>query len=233
MFVKWHGKKSTSRKLNGGGPQGGTLGLLEYQSQSNTNANCVEPSKRWKWVDDLTVLEIINLINIGISSFNAKLSIPNDISIEKLFIPKENLKTQETLNKISQWTNNQKMMLNRKKTNYMIFNYTNKYQFNTRLEIEGENIEEKQKVKLLGTIISNDLKWEDNTREIIKKANARMCLLRAVSSFSPPKSDLKIIYIQYIRSYLEQSCVVWHSSLTLEDRENIERVQKNPAYGRH
>ena len=90
MFVKWHGIKSTSRDLNGGGPQGGTLGILEYQSQSNTNANCVEKDKRWKWVDDLTVLEIINLINIGISSFNAKIQIPNDISIEKLFIPKEN-----------------------------------------------------------------------------------------------------------------------------------------------
>jgi hypothetical protein len=38
MYVKWHGTISKSRKLNGGGPQGGTLGLLEYQSQSNKNA---------------------------------------------------------------------------------------------------------------------------------------------------------------------------------------------------
>ena len=35
----------------------------------------------------------------------------------------------------------------------MIFNYTNKYKFNTRLEIEGENVAEKDQVKLLGTII--------------------------------------------------------------------------------
>ena len=138
-----------SRDLNGGGPQGGTLGILEYQSQSNTNANCVEKDKRWKWVDDLTVLEIINLINIGISSFNAKIQIPNDISIEKLFIPKENLQTQETLNKISHWTNNQKMMRNKKKTNDMIFNFTNNYQFNTRLDIEGEHIEEEKKSKII------------------------------------------------------------------------------------
>ena len=54
-----------------------------------------------------------------------------------------------------------------------------------------------------------------------------MCLLRAVSSFNPPSSDLKLIYIQYIRSLLEQSCVLWHASLTSEDRDNIERVQKN------
>ena len=54
-----------------------------------------------------------------------------------------------------------------------------------------------------------------------------MCLLRAVSNFNPPVSDLKKIYIQYIRSIVEQSCVVWHSSLTNEDSDNIERIQKN------
>ena len=57
--------------------------------------------------------------------------------------------------------------------------------------------------------------------------NSRIYLLRAVFNFNPPLADLKIIYIQYIRSILEKSCVVWHSSLTQEDAENIERVHKN------
>ena len=35
------------------------------------------------------------------------------------------------------------------------------------------------------------------------------------------------VYILYIRSHLEQSCQVWHSSLTLENLTDIERVQKN------
>ena len=30
----------------------------------------------------------------------------------------------------------------------------------------------------------------------------------------------------YIRNLLEQSCVVWHSSLTVEDKTKLERVQK-------
>ena len=33
MSVKWHGAFSTPRKIKGGGPQGATLGLLEYLSQ--------------------------------------------------------------------------------------------------------------------------------------------------------------------------------------------------------
>ena len=227
MFVKWHGKHSKKRKLNGGGPQGGTLGILEFLSQSNTNANYVEPDLRWKFVDDLTMLEIINLINIGISCYNTKFQVPNDLDVDKHFIPAKNLKSSEYLKNVSEWTNNQKMKLNKKKTTNMIINFTNNYQFNTRLDIDGEKIDTVEKTKLLGTIISNDLKWDENTTELIKKANARMCLLRKVASFSPPTQDLKIIYFQYIRSILEQSCVVWHGSLTEENRSDLERIQKN------
>ena len=32
MTVKWNGKLSTERKINGGGPQGATLGIPEYLS---------------------------------------------------------------------------------------------------------------------------------------------------------------------------------------------------------
>ena len=39
--------------------------------------------------------------------------------------------------------------------------------------------------------------------------------------------DLVQIYITYIRSILEQSCVIWQSTLTQEDCDNLERVQKN------
>ena len=89
MYVKGHGIKSKPRNLDGGGPQGGTFGIIEYHSQSNKNANCVETNQKLKWVENLTVLEIINLINVGISSFNIKAQVPNDISIEKNYIPKE------------------------------------------------------------------------------------------------------------------------------------------------
>ena len=34
------------------------------------------------------------------------------------------------------------------------------------------------------------------------------------------------IYILFIRSVLEQSCIVWHSSISQEDSNCIERVQK-------
>ena len=39
-------------------------------------------------------------------------------------------------------------------------------------------------------------------------------------------ADLINIYILYIRSILEQSCIVWHSMLTKENVDDLERVQK-------
>ena len=49
----WKGIYSTVRKLKGGGPQGGTFGILEYLSQSNDNDESVEPESRFKFVDHL------------------------------------------------------------------------------------------------------------------------------------------------------------------------------------
>ena len=39
MKVKWKGLKSSTRPLHGGGPQGGTLGIIEYTSKSNDNSD--------------------------------------------------------------------------------------------------------------------------------------------------------------------------------------------------
>ena len=227
MSVKWHGCRSVPRKIRGGGPQGATLGILEYLSQSNNNADCVNEEDRFKFIDDLSILEIVNLITIGLSSFNVKAQVPTDIPEHNQFISSTNLKTQEWLNTINEWTINQKMLVNEKKTKAIIFNFTNNYQFTTRLSINNKDIDIIDSTRLLGTIIQKDLKWDLNTAEIVRKANARMELLRRVSSFGAPIQDLKNIYVLFIRSLLEQSATLWHSSLTKENEEDLERVQKN------
>ena len=227
MSVKWHQKLSSPRNLPGGGPQGATLGLLEYLSQSNDNCNHVEPDSRFKWLDDLTILEVINLLTVGISSFNVRHQVPNDILENNGFISNENLQTQTNINKISQWTEERKMKLNHKKSSLMCFNFTNKYQFTTRINMEGQTLPILDKTRLLGVVITNDLKWSENTRDLVKRGNCRMEIMRKLVPFHPPTEDMKTIYILYIRSILEQSCTIWHSSLTQEDRVALERVQKN------
>ena len=227
MKVKWNGLTSSERKLNGGGPQGATFGIWEYLTQSNDNADCVDENYRYKFVDDLTLLEKINLLVIGLASFNCRSSVPSNIPSHNQLIPAEHLKSQEYLKQIQEWTANQKMILNKKKTKVMIFNFTDDHKFTTNLKLDDENLEVVEQAKLLGVIISNDLKWNKNTEYLIKKANSRMQLLRKVAEFSTSVEDKRTIYILYIRSILEQSSVVWHSSLTKENSEDLERVQKS------
>ena len=169
----------------------------------------------------------MNLLTVGITSYNIKQHIPSDVAVHNQFIPPENLKSQNWLNQINNWTNNQKMLINENKTKNMVFNFTKKYQSCSRLKINNQNIETLKKTKLLGTIITDDLRWEENTKYLVKRANTRMEILRRISSFSPSDEDMKTIYILFVRSLLEQSASVWHSSLTEQDSEALERVQKS------
>ena len=196
-------------------------------SQSNDNADIVDPEDRFKFVDDLTALEIVNLISIGMSSFHVKNSVPSDIPSHNGYISPENLKTQEYLNEITNWTNKKKMKLNTDKSKIMIFNFTHNHQFTTRVSLDNVNLEVVNETKLLGTHITSDLKWDLNTHNLVKKGNARMMLLRKVSTFGASIDDMKQIYTMFVRSVLETSSSVWHKSLTLENEVDLERIQKS------
>jgi hypothetical protein len=117
--VKWNGETSSSRIFNGGGPQGGLMGILEYLSQTNENSNFIPEEDRFKFIDDLSVLEIINLISVGLSSYNCKLQVPSDLNVEhNQYLPPQNTKSKGYLENISVWTDEHQMKLNAKKSKY-------------------------------------------------------------------------------------------------------------------
>ena len=51
----------------------------------------VDPADRFKFVDDLTVLEIIDLLMTEISTYDLKEHVPSDIPVHNKYIKKENL----------------------------------------------------------------------------------------------------------------------------------------------
>ena len=125
------------------------------------------------------------------ASFNIKRQVPNDIPTHNQFIKPDNLKSQDNLNIINQWTEKNKMLINQKKSKTMIFNFTQNYQFTTRLQLNGVSLEVIPKTKLLGVIIQNDLKWDENTASLVKRAKARMVILQKLSEFAAPREDMK------------------------------------------
>ena len=117
------------------------------------------------------------------SSLNVKNQVPSDIPNNNQYSSPKNIKSQQYLDTMNQWIIQQKMKINQKKTKTMKFNFTNKYQFMTRLSLNAENVEVVSEAKLLGTIISNDLKWNSNTSNIVRRSNARMVLLQKLAEF--------------------------------------------------
>ena len=101
----------------------------------------------------------------------------------------------------------------------MIFNYTDNFQFATRLELKGKNIEIVDRLNILGTIVRSDLSWDDNCNLLIKKVNARVQLLRRVQGFGASIEEMVHLWTVLCRSVLdlEQLCAVWNSSLTQEN----------------
>ena len=64
MQVKFNGEVSKILTLIGGGPQGTLLGGTEYLVQSNDNADSVPQSDRFKFVDDLSIVELVCLAGL-------------------------------------------------------------------------------------------------------------------------------------------------------------------------
>ncbi|KAK9513182.1 hypothetical protein VZT92_026739 [Zoarces viviparus] len=66
-----------------------------------------------------------------------------------------------------------------------------------------------ESLRFLGSIITQDLKWELNISSITKKAQQRMYFLRQLNKFNLPKTMLVHFYRAIIESILCTSITVW------------------------
>jgi hypothetical protein len=169
----------------------------------------------------------VNLISIGLSSHNTRQQVPNDVPTHGQIILSSLLLSQKYIDEIQRWTVAQEMIISEKKTKSMIVNFTNNYQFHTRLQLKGHAIEVVDKIKILGTTRTNNCSWTENCDIIVRKVNARMQLLRKVSSFGSNQEEMVHLWKVFCLSVLDQSCVVWGSGLTKENEDDLERTQKN------
>ena len=100
------------------------------------------------------------------------------------------------------------MKLNEEKCKYMIFTRS-LTEIATRFEINSKIIDRIEETKLLGVWLTTYLDWTKNTKEICRKAYARMSMLTKLKYVGVGEEDLLEIYILYIRSLLEYYSTVW------------------------
>ena len=92
MQVRYNDAYSGVHRLPGGGPQGSLVGLIEYFVQSNDNADSVDPELRFKYVEDLSVLELILLAGI-LSEYIFKQHVASDVGIDEYYVDPQNIQT--------------------------------------------------------------------------------------------------------------------------------------------
>ena len=224
MTVKFGSSVSSVHDLPGGGPQGSLLGGIEYMVNSNDNADFVEDEDKFKYVDDLSVLEFVCLAGL-LCEYNFRLRVASDVGIDSYFLPPQNIQMQDHLDSIFSWTQENLMVLNEKKSKYILFNRA-QADFNTRLTLNNINLEQVREARVLGVVLTDDLKFERNTQDICKRAFARISMITKLKYVGVPIPDLINIFSLFVRSLLEYCSVRWHSTLTQEQSDDIERVQR-------
>ena len=155
----------------------------------------------WACFDDLNILEFI-VLSDQLVTYDVQYHIPSDIGIDQLFLSPSEYNMQDNLNYISEWTSQNLMLLNEKKSAYIVFSRT-KSEFSTRLTLNGTLLERQTVFKILGLWLQEDLKWDFNTRQICKKAYSRMYILNKLKFAGIHESDLIIIFKLFIRSVCE------------------------------
>ena len=130
--------------------------------------------------------------------------------------------------KIKTLSDNREMSLNAGKTVLFIVNFTNNYQFVPSLQIPGSEspLKTVEETKLLGYWLTKDMKTHKHVEHILGISFKRLWAVSKLKKAGVPDPDILHFFFVKIRSVLESNCPVFHSMLTEDNKDDIERIQK-------
>ena len=202
--VKVHSNLSDSICINTGAPQGCVLSALLFILYTNDCRAEMENVNIFKYADDTAILGLIK----------------NDESNYRL-----------NIQKFTKWCDDNYLQLNPSKTKEILFDFRADPPACNPIEIKGENIEIVPKYRYLGTTIDSKLKWHDECKSILSKAQTRMYFLRKLGSLHIDKPILRLFYKSIVESILLFNCrpIVWFGACMKEDFKKMESVVKRPS----
>ena len=102
MEVKMNQQTSASHDLIGGAPQGSLIGQLLYIIGSDDVAMEIPDKDKFKYIDDLAVLQAINIRN-KLTEYDVRNHIPSDVATTHKYLPPESYRLQEIHIKSNIW----------------------------------------------------------------------------------------------------------------------------------
>ena len=128
---------------------------------------------------------------------------------------------------IVQFTNEFQMQINTKKTNVMLFNKSRLLDFQPEIFINDELLDVVESTKILGIMLSSNMKWDENIEYIRSKAMKKLWMLRRIRELGGSTQDMLDVYILKIRCLAEIACPAWNGSITVKHSNILERIQKS------
>ena len=237
MKLCYNGAVCSIKDLPGGSPQGAYLGRLIFIIKCNgvflrpsiprNHPLHGNKSINVEYIDDGAVAAEVDLKAQLVSDPVAR---PLPLTFHERtghVLPPQNNLLQVYLNEIEGRTIQNKMIINMKKTHTMLFTRSRKFAFPPEMQfLDGTMVDVVQQTTLLGVIITDDLKWKENTTFICLKARRKLWTLKRMKLLHLNEFELFDVYKKEIRSILEYAAPVWHSSITKKQISEIESIQK-------
>ena len=135
----------------------------------------------------------------------------------------ENIYKKE-LSAVAEWLNANKLTLNVKKSNLILFRNNKKPAENLKIKIKGGQIEEKEFTKYLGLLIDNKLTWNYHIKHAnlkISKGTGILTKLRRYLS----KEILRTLFYASVQPHLDYGLLVWGSATST----NLKPIKKKSA----
>jgi hypothetical protein len=126
----------------------------------------------------------------------------------------------QTLVKIVDWFEANKLVLNVEKTNIVIFSPTNL--ITLRFTCNSKIVQATNSCKLLGITIDYQLSWYSHIESLSVKLNKSVFALRKLSTMCC-KQTLRIVYFSYFESLIRYCLLVWGTTNRLN---SILKIQK-------
>ena len=160
----------------------------------------VDHDRRWKFVDDTSVSEVINKNEMG--------------------------KMQSLVNDMNTWCMKNDMKFNQTKCKDMIISFALEHPKLDPIFIQKHELVPVSLAKILGMYISVVLKWNTHITHIVPKACKRLYFLSLLKRSGADRSSLLTVFTTCIRPVLEYGCQASSYGITQYLSDEIERIQK-------
>ena len=131
---------------------------------------------------------------------------------------------REEVQRMVDWCGKNNLVLNVSKTCEMTIDFRKHKNPMCQLLIDNTVVNQVESFKFLGSTISSDLSWGNNTASMVKKGQQRMYFLRQLKKFGISPIILKRFYHAIIESVLTFSITVWFGRASSEEKAQLETL---------